>query len=78
MADATPLGLSKRPSIDLHPRVFGQGNSAQTTRGQSGVVLPALSGAGDDHLVLVRSSSAGCLADCVLDAALQFTTTPDS
>ncbi|PRY49563.1 sarcosine oxidase subunit gamma [Geodermatophilus tzadiensis] len=63
-------------SIDLHPRVFGRGSSAQTTLGQAGVVLLALSDAADDFLVLVRSSFAGYLADWLLDAALEFTTTP--
>jgi len=66
--------LAKGCSIDLHPRVFGRGRSAQTTLGQAGVVLLALSDAGDDYVVLVRSSFAGYLADWLLDAALEFTT----
>jgi sarcosine oxidase subunit gamma len=70
--------LAKGCSIDLHPRVFGPGSSAQTALGQAGVVLLALSDTGDDHLVLVRSSFAGYLADWLLDAALEFTTTHDS
>jgi sarcosine oxidase, subunit gamma len=70
--------LAKGCSIDLHPRVFGRGSSAQTALGQAGVVLLALSDTGDDHLVLVRSSFAGYLADWLLDAALEFTTTHDS
>lgn len=65
--------LAKGCSIDLHPRVFGRGSSAQTTLGQAGVVLLALSDAGDDHVVLVRASFAGYLADWLLDAALEFT-----
>jgi sarcosine oxidase subunit gamma len=65
--------LAKGCSIDLHPRVFTRGSSAQTTLGQAGVVLLGLSGAGDDYLVLVRSSFAGYLADWLLDAALEFT-----
>ncbi|SDD23016.1 sarcosine oxidase subunit gamma [Geodermatophilus telluris] len=69
--------LARGCSIDLHPRVFGRGSSAQTTLGQAGVVLLALSDAGDDVAVLVRSSFAGYLADWLLDAALEFTTTPD-
>ena len=68
--------LAKGCSIDLHPRVFRRGSSAQTTLGQAGVVLLALSDAGDEYLVLVRSSFAGYLADWLLDAALEFTT-PD-
>jgi sarcosine oxidase, subunit gamma len=67
--------LAKGCSIDLHPRVFGRGSSAQTTLGQAGVVLLALSDAGDDFVVLVRSSFAGYLADWLLDAVLEFTTT---
>jgi sarcosine oxidase subunit gamma len=70
--------LAKGCSIDLHPRVFGRGSSAQATVGQAGVVLLALSDAGDDVVVLVRSSFAGYLADWLLDAALEFTTTHDS
>ena len=70
--------LAKGCSIDLHPRVFGRGSSAQTLLGQAGVVLLALSDAGDDVVVLVRSSFAGYLADWLLDAALEFTTTHDS
>ena len=70
--------LAKGCSIDLRPRVFGLGSSAQTLLGQAGVVLLALSGAGDDYVVLVRSSFAGYLADWLLDAALEFTTTHDT
>jgi sarcosine oxidase, subunit gamma len=65
--------LAKGCSIDLHPRVFGRGSSAQTVLGQAGVVLLALSDAGDDVVVLVRSSFAGYLAAWLLDAALEFT-----
>ena len=70
--------LTKGCSIDLHPRVFGRGRSAQTTLGRAGVVLLSLSQGGDDHVVLVRSSFAGYLADWLLDAALEFTPTQDS
>lgn len=70
--------LAKGCSIDLHPRVFARGSSAQTLLGQAGVVLMALSDAGDDYVVLVRSSFAGYLADWLLDAALEFTPTHDS
>ncbi len=68
--------LAKGCSIDLHPRAFGRGSSAQTMLGQAGVVLLALSDAGD-VVVLVRSSFAGYLADWLLDAALEFTPTPN-
>ncbi|MGY1683867.1 sarcosine oxidase subunit gamma [Geodermatophilus sp. SYSU D01176] len=70
--------LAKGCSIDLHPRVFVPGSSAQTMLGQAGVVLLALSDTADDFVVLVRSSFAGYLADWLLDAALEFTTTHDS
>ena len=63
-------------AIDLHPRVFGRGSSAQTTLGLAGVVLLALGDAGDDYLVLVRSSFAGYLADWLLDAAVEYTAGP--
>ncbi|HJX43013.1 MAG TPA: sarcosine oxidase subunit gamma family protein, partial [Geodermatophilus sp.] len=68
--------LAKGCSIDLHPRVSRRGSSAQTLIGQAGVVLLTLSDAGDDVVVLVRSSFAGYLADWLLDAALEFTPTP--
>ena len=65
--------LARGCAIDLHPRVFGRGRCAQSTLGLAGVVLLALSDAGDDYLVLVRSSFAGYLADWLLDATLEFT-----
>ena len=70
--------LVKGCSVDLHPRVFGRGAAVQTTLGQAGVVLLALSDDGDDYGLLVRSSFAGYLADWLLDAALEFTTTSTS
>ena len=69
--------LAKGCSIDLHPRSFGRGSSAQTALGQAGIVLLALSDTGDDYVVLVRSSFAGYLADWLLDAALECTTPTD-
>ena len=68
--------LAKGCWIDLHPRVFRRGSSAQTNLGMAGIILLALSDAGDEYLVLVRSSLAGYLADWLLDAALEFTTVP--
>lgn len=62
--------LAKGCSIDLHPRVFVPGSSAQTTLGQAGVVLLALGG--DEFAVLVRSSFAGYLATWLLDAGLEY------
>ena len=67
--------LARGCSVDLHPRVFGRGTAVQTTLGLAGVVLLALSDDGDDYGVLVRSSFAAHLADWLLDAALEFTTT---
>ncbi len=64
--------LAKGCAIDLHPRVFGRGSCAQSTVGLAGVVLLSLSDAGDDFLVLVRSSFAGYLAEWLLDASLEF------
>jgi sarcosine oxidase subunit gamma len=62
--------LAKGCSIDLHPRAFPAGRSAQTTLGQAGVVLLSL---GDDEFaVLVRSSFAGYLATWLLDASLEY------
>ena len=62
--------LAKGCSIDLHPRVFVPGNSAQTTLGQAAVVLLAIDA--DDFAVLVRSSFAGYLATWLLDASLEY------
>ena len=62
--------LAKGCSIDLHPRAFPAGRSAQTTLGLAGVVLLSL---GDDGFaVLVRSSFAGHLATWLLDAGLEY------
>jgi sarcosine oxidase, subunit gamma len=62
--------LAKGCSVDLHPRAFPAGRSAQTTLGQAGVVLLSL---GDDEFaVLVRSSFAGYLATWLLDAGLEY------
>jgi sarcosine oxidase, subunit gamma len=63
-------------SVDLHPRAFPPGSSAQTTLGQAGVVLLAL--APDDFAVLVRSSFAGYLATWLLDASLEHTVPTDA
>ncbi|MGY1764375.1 sarcosine oxidase subunit gamma [Geodermatophilus sp. SYSU D00779] len=64
--------LAKGCAIDLHPRAFGRGSSAQTTLGQAGVVLLALGADGEDFAVLVRSSFAGYLATWLLDASLEY------
>ena len=64
--------LAKGCAIDLHPRAFGRGSSAQTTLGQAGVILLALGDDGEDFAVLVRSSFAGYLATWLLDAGLEY------
>jgi len=69
--------LAKGCATDLHPRSFRRGDSAQTTLGQAGVVLLALSESADDYAILVRSSFAGYLADWLEDAALEFTAACD-
>ena len=63
--------LAKGCPVDLHPRVFPSGSSAQTTLGQAGVVLLATKDP-DEFIVLVRQSFAGYLADWLLDAAQEF------
>jgi sarcosine oxidase, subunit gamma len=68
--------LAKGCAIDLHPRAFGRGSSAQTTLGQAGVVLLALGDDGQDFAVLVRSSFAGYLATWLLDASLEYADLP--
>jgi sarcosine oxidase subunit gamma len=68
--------LAKGCAVDLHPRAFGRGSSAQTTLGLAGVVLMTLGDEADDYLVIVRSSFAGYLADWLLDAAVEFTVEP--
>jgi sarcosine oxidase subunit gamma len=65
--------LAKGCSIDLHPVVFGRGRAAQTSVGLAGVILLAMSDAGEEFLLLVRSSFAGYLANWLLDAAEEFT-----
>jgi sarcosine oxidase subunit gamma len=64
--------LAKGCAIDLHPSAFGGGAAAQTTLGQTGVVLMAVGGDGTDYRILVRSSFARYLADWLLDAAEEY------
>ena len=64
--------LGKGCALDLHPSVFGGGAAAQTTLGQTGVILLAVDGSGADHRILVRSSFARYLADWLLDAAEEY------
>jgi sarcosine oxidase, subunit gamma len=63
--------LAKGCAVDLHPRVFRSGSSAQTTLGLAGIVLFA----GDDPdelTVLVRQSFANYLADWLIDASAEL------
>ncbi|MHA0289163.1 sarcosine oxidase subunit gamma [Mycobacterium sp. C3-094] len=64
--------LAKGCSLDLHPRVFGPGDAAQTMLGHAGVVLMPMSDDGTDYRVIVRSSFARYLADWLIDAAEEF------
>jgi len=57
-------------AIDLHPRVFGPGRSAQTNVARANVLVLALDEK-PSYWVLVRPSFAGYLATWLLDAAGQ-------
>ena len=61
-----PLGCS----IDLHPRVFGVGDCAQTVLAHAPVVVWRRE---SDFWILVRASFAGHLAAWLADSALEFT-----
>ncbi len=66
--------LAKGCPMDLHPRVFRPGCSAQTTLGLAGVVLLARETFDKtiEFTVLVRQSFANYLADWIIDAAEEF------
>ncbi|MEJ8278610.1 sarcosine oxidase subunit gamma [Pseudonocardia spirodelae] len=71
--------LSLGCSLDLHPRSFPAGRSAQTLLGRAGVILLARDDRADADGgavfdLHVRSSFAGHLADRLLDAACEFAT----
>lgn len=74
--------LAKGSSVDLHPRVVRPGLAVQTMVAHAGVVLIVLDpGAVEqgqsaelDCRLLVRSTFAGYLADWLLDAALEYST----
>jgi sarcosine oxidase subunit gamma len=57
-------------ALDLHPRVFGPGQCAQTLLARAGVLLIADDGGA--WRILVRSSFARYLADWLLDAAVEY------
>jgi sarcosine oxidase, subunit gamma len=65
--------LEKLCSLDLHPRMFGPGQCAQTLVGRTQVVLWQI-GAEPAYRLLVRCSFAHYLADLLLDAMAEFTT----
>ena len=52
-------------SLDLHPRVFGPGQCAQTLIHKAGVLIEQR--ADDDYLLLVRPSFAAYVAEWLLD-----------
>jgi sarcosine oxidase subunit gamma len=64
--------LAKGCALDLHPQAFAEGTAAETMLGQTGVILLAVNGSGDDYRILVRSSFARYLADWLLDAAEEY------
>lgn len=63
--------LAKGCALDLHPRAFGPGSSAQTTLGCAGIVLLACDEPGT-FTVLVRQSFANYVADWLVDATEEF------
>ena len=65
--------LAKGCALDLHPQSFAEGTAAETMLGQTGVILLAVNGSGDDYRILVRASFARYLADWLLDAAEEYT-----
>ncbi|MFE1413276.1 sarcosine oxidase subunit gamma [Streptomyces sp. NPDC058746] len=64
--------LSHGCPLDLHPRAFGPGRSAQTTLARTHVILVARGAPEAGFWVLVRSSFAGYLTDWLLDAAVEY------
>jgi len=65
--------LAKGCALDLHPQSFAEDTAAETMLGQTGVILLAVNGSGDDYRILVRASFARYLADWLLDAAEEYT-----
>jgi sarcosine oxidase subunit gamma len=63
--------LAKGMSIDLHPRVFGEGDCAQTLLARAQVILRQVDDVPTYH-VLVRGSFAPYLAAWLADAASEF------
>jgi sarcosine oxidase subunit gamma len=63
--------LEKGMAIDLHPRVFGEGDCAQTLLARSQVILQQVDDRPTYH-VLVRGSFAPYLAAWLADAASEF------
>jgi sarcosine oxidase subunit gamma len=62
--------LAKGCRLDLHPRVFGAGQCAQTTYAKAPVVL--VPRAGDGYWLLVRASFAEYLAEFLIDAVAEY------
>jgi sarcosine oxidase subunit gamma len=65
--------LARGCALDLHPRVFSAATAAETTLGQTGVILLAVDGSGTDYRILVRPSFARYLADWLIDATEEYT-----
>ncbi len=61
-------------SLDLHPRAFRPGRCAQTMPARTQVVLVAPDDGQPDFQALVHLSSAGYLADWLLDAVSGYLT----
>jgi sarcosine oxidase, subunit gamma len=63
--------LEKVCALDLHPRVFGPGQCAQTLLGRTQAVLWQID-TEPTYRLLVRCSFAAYLADLLLDAMAEF------
>lgn len=67
--------LEKGCGLDLHPRVFGPGQCAQTVFARLPVIIDQL-GAAPLYRLLVRRSAARWLAEWLIDAAREFRFAP--
>ena len=67
--------LQKGCGIDLHPRVFGPGNCAQTVFAKLPVIIDQPSAA-PVYRLFVRRSAALWLAEWLIDAAQEFRFAP--
>jgi sarcosine oxidase, subunit gamma len=67
--------LEKGCGLDLHPRVFGPGQCAQTVFAKLPVIIDQLTGA-PAYRLFVRRSAAHWLAEWLIDAAQEFRFAP--